>query len=229
MDKPAKVGGVRFDPFGLRGLVIVWCLWLLLSWSITLGMSATAHAVRWMIFSAVFGLMAVWPAVRLSQQGLRGSRRGRAVWGTLLDWFCLVGIFQVVVWPLMLLGRWSDQQTLWLDLAVLAWSLLTGAIVGLGRLLPGSGGRWGAMGVCMLLLLGEPVWLAVGGTTGGSQMGVSPIQALWELTTTVQPFDPSKWSAVVLSVGAAAVLAWCVLGVMAGVGMGNRKAKKLES
>lgn len=228
------------DPFGLRMLVISWCLWLLVSWSITLAMGATVHAVRWVVFSAVFGLMAVWPAVRLSQQlpwGRTGlaraggegdvqiarARPSMRVLGTLLDWVCLLSVFQVVVWPLMLVGRWSPQQTLWLDLAVVSWSLLTGVLIGLGRVLPMPGARVGSMVLCVLLLLGEPVLMTFGGgfadgglsVGGGWRMRVSPVQALWELTTTVQPYNPSGWVPVIVSTAAAAGLGWLVLWGMA--------------
>jgi hypothetical protein len=232
-----KRAGGLIDPFGLRMLVITWCLWLLVSWSITLAMGATVHAVRWVVFSAAFGLMAVWPAIRLSQQlpirrtrgkigGKPGSHSGGGgysggVLGTLLDWVCLISVFQVVVWPLMLVGRWSPQQTLWLDLAVVSWSLLTGVLVGLGRVLPVAGARVGAMVLCVLLLLGEPVLMAFGGgfmdVTAGTawRMRISPVQALWELTTTVQPYNPSGWVPVIVSTAAAALLGWLVLSAMA--------------
>ncbi len=226
----------RFDPFGLRVLVITWSLWLLTSWSITLAFNATVHAVRWVIFSAVFGLMAVWPALRLSQQlpwyppygrgsGVRGvaASATRRVLATGLDWLCLLAVLQVVIWPLMLLGRWSVEQTFWLNMAVVSWSLLTGALVGLGRVLPGAWARLGAMVLCMLLLVGEPIWRALYGlffAVSGSgepagQMRISPIQALWELTTTTPPYDPGQWVPVILSTAAAAGLAWGVLIVMA--------------
>lgn len=236
--------GIMIDPFGLRTLIISWCLWLLVSWSITLAIDVTVHAVRWVIFSAVFGLMAVWPALRLSQQlpwyqpygrqgkpanGNRSKPASHAgsltrVFATLLDWVCLIAVFQVVVWPLMLVGRWSGQQTLWLDLAVMAWSLLIGALVGLGRVLPTAWARIGAMGLCVLLAVGEPVWMALTGLgfsgpgVGGQdlQMRISPIQALWELTTSSgQPFDPAGWVPAIISTAVAAGLAWLLLGAMA--------------
>ncbi len=147
----------------------------------------------------------------------------------MLDWVCLLLVFQVMVWPLMLVSRWSVQQTLWLDLAVVSWSLLTAVLVGLGRVLPWPGVRVGAMLLCMLLLVGEPVWMAIGGmgfdTAGvselagrsgwGWQMRISPLQALWELTTTVRPYDPTVWSPTILSTATAAGLGWLVLWGMA--------------
>jgi hypothetical protein len=227
------------DPFGLRTLIISWCLWLLVSWSITLAIGATAHAVRWVIFSAVFGLMAVWPALRLSQQlpgrdadtgaALADSVEGGAattsvrVWATMLDWICLMLVFQVVIWPLMLVGRWSAEQTLWLDLAVVFWSSLSAVLIGLGRVLPLPGVRVWAMLLCMLLLVGEPVLMAIGGISFDSvgsagrsgsavwQMRISPLQAMWELTTTVRPYDPTVWRPTILSTAAASGLGWCVL------------------
>ena len=234
-----------FDPFGLRALIITWCLWLLASWSITLAISATVHAVRWVVFSAVFGLMAVWPALRLSQQ-LPSRFGGSAAYdtrhldfgaatfrtrlfATMLDWFCLLLVFQVVVWPLMLVGRWTVQQTLWLDLAVLSWSLLTAVLIGLGRLAPLAWLRVVAMLLCVLLLIGEPIWMAVMNTGFGHtadagagrlvdthwQMRISPLQTLWELTTTQQPYDPSGWQATILSTAAAGGLGLIVLAAMA--------------
>lgn len=228
-----------FDPFGLRMLIISWCLWLLVSWSITLTIGATVHAVRWVVFSGVFGLMAVWPALRLSQQLPGRDARGLDVVGgqdgfsvasprarvlaTLMDWVCLLAVFQVVVWPLMLVGRWSVQQTLWLDAAVLAWSMLTAVLVGLGRVLPWAQVRVVAMVLCMLLLIGEPIWMAVSGGgfdgaigwAGGGrpvwQMRISPMQALWELTTTEQPYDPGPWRPTILSTAAASGLGLGVL------------------
>ncbi len=225
------------DPYGLRGLVLGWCLWLLVSWSITLAIGATAHAVRWVVFSALIGLMGVWPAYRLSQEPIGGAgavalsgdqvKPGERVWATLLDWVCLVLVFQVVVWPLMIVGRWSAYQTLWLDAAVASWSLLTAALVGLGRVLPLSGARLGAMLLCMLVLVGEPAAMALAGSgfdshgVLGWQMRISPIQALWELTTTIQPYDPSPWAAPVLSTAVAGGLGWCMLWALVRLNQGG--------
>jgi hypothetical protein len=226
------------DPYGLRALVLSWCIWLLVSWSITLAIGVAVHAVRWVIFSAMVGLMAVWPAVRLSQQmigrlpgpavgGVRSRRQACAspavrVLATMLDWVCLVLVFQVVIWPLMLVGRWSAEQTGWLDAALLSWSLLTALLIGLGRVVPLAGARLFAMLLCMLVLVGEPAWMALWGegfagisTGAGLRMRISPLQALWELTTTVRPYDPTPWGPVILSVAVAAGLGWLVLWGMA--------------
>ena len=218
--------GILSDPFGLRTLIILWCFWLLISWSITLAMDARVHTVRWMIFSAAFGMMAVWPAARLSQQLAwnRGSRLHRSrvfncLSATFLDWLCLATILQVVIWPLMLVGQWTMQQTLWLDLAMLSWSLLIAAFVALGRMLWAGWARISMMLFCLLLLLGEPIWLGLTGigftdmTRHGEswQMRISPIQALWELTTTIQPYLPTDWINNIISTATAALLAWVIL------------------
>jgi hypothetical protein len=230
--KPGRRRGLA-DPYGLRALVLGWCMWLLISWSITLAIGATAHAVRWVVFSALVGLMGVWPALRLSQQ-LPGRSDAPATWrgaenkasaprrvlATGLDWLCLMLVFQVVVWPLMVVGRWSVSQTLWLDVAIGAWSALTGVFLGLGRVVPVSGARTWAMMLGMLLIVGEPAaMIALGhgpasvfNPTGAAQaMVISPVQAVWELTTTIQPSDPTPWVPVILSVSAAAVLGWALL------------------
>ena len=159
----------------------------------------------------------------------------------MLDWFCLLLVFQVVVWPLMLVARWTTEQTLWLDLAVLSWSLLTAVLIGLGRLAPLAWLRVTAMVLCVLLLIGEPVWMAVAGTgfdiaadaTPGRlvdtdwQMRISPLQTLWELTTTEQPYDPSVWRPTILSTAAAGGLGLIVLIGMAIAG-GPRPEPKAE-
>ncbi len=239
----SRTGDVNaWDPFGLRFLVIGWCLWLLVSWSISLTLGTTVHAVRWVVFSAVFGLMAVWPAFRLSQQplsmsaGHRAGGLGYAVAATLLDWVFLVVIFQVVIWPLMLVGGWSLRQTVFLDAAILSWSLLTGLVLALGRDRTGTGARIGMMLICAMLLVGEPAlkallslggWLEIinWGWAGGEPnlMRISPVQALWELTTTRRPYDPSIWATPVFSTTSAALIGWILLGVMAVSRWGRRR------
>jgi hypothetical protein len=89
--------------------------------------------------------------------------------------------------------------------------------------LPAGWTRIGAMVLCMLLLVGEPAWMAFSGAGFADQsmhgqdwqMRISPVQALWELTTTVQPYDPSVWIPAVISTATAAGLAWLVLTGMA--------------
>ncbi|GAB4187768.1 MAG: hypothetical protein Kow00105_02430 [Phycisphaeraceae bacterium] len=235
---PAKP--VVWDPFGLRFLVIGWCLWLLVSWSISLTLGATVHAVRWVVFSAVFGLMAVWPAYRLGQQpvavsaGRRTDGAGFGALATLLDWVFLVVIFQVVIWPLMLVGGWSFRQALFLDGAILSWSLLTGLLLALGRARPGQAARVVMMVLCVMLLIGEPVltavpsvsgwWESAAGEGGRSDlMRVSPVQALWELTTTRQPYDPSRWAVTIFSTAFAAAIGWALLGLMSLMRWGRRQ------
>lgn len=56
------------NPPGSRELLLGWCFWLLGSW-VLLGMGAHATPVRWMIFAALGGMLLVWPAFRLSQNG----------------------------------------------------------------------------------------------------------------------------------------------------------------
>ncbi len=70
---------------------------------------------------------------------------------------------------------------------------------------------------------GAPVGVPGAGVSGGPgpsggaglQMRISPVQALWELTTTVRPYDPSPWGPAIISVAVAAGLGWWVLWGMA--------------
>lgn len=236
-----------------HGLVLMWCLWLLGTWVVVVGFSPSVPAARWLIFACLIGLMALWPALRLSQElipagwmpplpgaggvaspnALQGGSTplGGAWWRPRLiftDWFCLLLVFQVVLWPLRLSTRWSVPQAAWLDAAVAAWSLLTGAVIvffsgppgansaGIGtETRSGSGGRraWG-MAACVALLLAEPLLLGLvnfGASQGGGAvwpLRVSPIQVIWELAGPPDRWAVRAWRPQILSAAFAAGLAW---------------------
>lgn len=219
---------------GVQGVLLGWCLWLLGAWLMLLPSGTSAMpAAKWMIFTAMLGLMTVWPAVRLSQARLvdvmaepndtakSGDLRRWRLLTVLLEWVCLMLVFQAVLWPLRLAaaqehaGQWTLEQGAWLDGAVAAWSLLTAAIVGWGCLQRGGGRRMAAMVLCMLLLFGEPIVMAiavqVGGAGSGWSMRLSPFQTLWHLTAPLQKLALAPAAAQVISVAAAAVLAWAAL------------------
>lgn len=218
--------------FATRGLVLLWCMWLLGSWFMTMRIKPTLPRIRLMVLAAAIGLFVLWPLLRLSQQVLRyrwsdpRSEGGPAVLrahpaghgpsaGTIFaDWVSLMAVFQAVLWPLPLTTGWSVEQALWLDAAMAAWSFLIAAIVALGCAADGAFRRTLAMLIVLLLLVGEPLvmWLInlnaprSGGLTW--TLRISPLQAIWEMTGHPVSWDAGPWSERVIAVACAAVLAW---------------------
>lgn len=221
---------VIFNPSS-RELLLGWCVWLLGSWGVSLRMDVATVATRWMIFGALFGLMILWPALRLSQDAFRPNsyldesrggppsrlRPSRLTPLLILrDWLSMVLVFQAVIWPLRVSAQWSIAQTVWLDGAVLGWSLLVAALVAWGCHSRLGAHRVTAMLLVMLLLFAEPLVMFIANrmtvdTPVTWTMRVSPIEAMWALT--VEPIDyrPAPWTAQVTLVLIAAALAWAII------------------
>lgn len=183
---PTDVAG---PPPEKRGsLLLLWCLWLLGSWAVLWVQGGwTVPALRLMLMSAAFGMLAVWPAMRLSQPTVTPAR-GRTPraaspaksahharldeptprqWaracGTLWrDWIALLAVFQAVVWPLQLAANWNAAQVLWLNAAMAGWGLLTALLIAWGRGSNRPSWRQLAMLVCLGVIVLEPLLLALG-------------------------------------------------------------------
>ncbi len=193
-------------------VVMGWCLWLLgvglLAWLV----DGWIPAARWMVLLAVVGLMLVWPAIRLSEGGMRLTLP--AVW---VEWLCLILVFQAVVWLLRALSGWRMDQTVWLDAAVAAWSLLTAAVVGLGVRWPRAWPRTVAMVLCALLVLGEPLAVALVSLVWPAaarpiwSMHLSPLPTVWALAHPVVDVTLGPWPERVMFAAAGAVTAWVVV------------------
>lgn len=208
--------------FPPRGLVMAWCLWLLGSWMLVIRHDASAAASRWIVFAALVGMMLLWPVWRLSQAGFVESRVSAkrvgapAVW-ILMDWISMGLVFQMVLWPIRLNTRWSLEQIAWLDGALGAWSLLTGLIVVWGCASEAWGRRTMAMGMCVLLMLGEPLAMALlnAAMAGDSAivwtMYASPIATIWGLTGPSEQWTPAPWSGRVIVAAIAAVMGWILI------------------
>ncbi len=212
------------DSHGLsiRALTTLWSCWLLGSWAIILGMKHHVTVARGMAFAGVLGMMLCWPALRLSlgpteHQGSEAATVRPA--RVFLEWSSLFFIFQAVLWPLRTAARWELAQTLWLDAAIAAWGLITAAIVAWGcrSLLPNH--RVWAMVGCVLLLLGEPVLMAMTGSAAWF-MRVSPIQVIWVLSDgPVSELSGSLASHIIAAI-TAAIVGW-VLVIMFGLRSDN--------
>jgi hypothetical protein len=190
-------------------LLLGWCLWLLGTWAVTLMIDSLKPGSRWMVLSAAIGLMAIWPAVRLSQHDKQ--RFLSELWRILLDWLCLILILQIVIWPLRITSGWSFAQTGWIAGGLLGWSLLTGLLIAAaGRL-----GRVPAMCLCLLLLLGEPVVLVLfDGAIDPTAWWLTcfrPLQTLWGLTAPASKLTIEPWAGNVRAVLLLAVVGWTVV------------------
>ncbi|MEM1445805.1 MAG: hypothetical protein AAGF84_07115 [Planctomycetota bacterium] len=203
-------------PFDSRALVLAWCLWLIGVWSlllVTIGWSPLAY--RWMVFAAIIGLMGLWPAARLSQDH-RGPGARTIVF---VDWFCMLMVFQAVLWPMRIVARWSLEQTLMVNAAVASWSLLTGLLIAWGRSFGTAGMRTVAMLACVGVLVLEPLALLLNAAMTGMpwaalpNLRVSPLQAVWELTAAPALYLPRPWADYTLGIAAAALVGWCVLAI----------------
>lgn len=216
-DKAAERRRMRVETSWLRLVIVVWCFWLLGAWAAAWLSDTSVPRVRWMMFAGSFGLMLVWPAFRLSEN-VRSHEPAHGGLAVLLDWLAMAGVYQAVIWSLHLIAGWPFVRGVWLDAAVLSWSLLTALIVAATRRWPSGLARLVGMGLCIALVFAEPVaiWLAM--ISGGQAwpMWLSPIQAFWELTqppdrSAIQPWDQrTLMIAVVAVMGWAALIVWWV-------------------
>lgn len=154
----------------------------------------------------------------------------------LRDWFCLMMVFQTVLWTLRITAHWSIAQTLWLNGAIAAWSLLAAAIIAWScRANTGLSRTWGML-FCLLLLLGEPLAMLIVNAGGSATFGdpttaapiawtmrVSPLETVWRLTE-VSATDSAlggglgdgslqPWSRIIAITGIAAAAAWIIIAV----------------
>jgi len=190
-----------------RDLVLLWCLWLLGSWSVCVVDFGQA-ASRWMVFSCMVGLMLMWPVFRLSQSAGRPISAGSVLW----DWLCLNMVLQAAIWPLHVTALWSVEQALWLAVAMAGWSMLTGLLLLICSGWASGPGRMAGTVMCLLLIVGEPVAMAAlagARISGAWSMRVSPIDTLWALTE-----RPARvWPMQVIGVVAVAIVGWLTVGL----------------
>ncbi len=206
----------RADLGGLRVVIVVWCFWLLGAWAAAWLSDTSVPRVRWMLFAGAIGLMLVWPAFRLSER-VDPGQMSRGALQVLLDWLALVTVYQAVIWSLHLIAYWPIQRGVWLDAAVLAWSLLSALIVAVARLWPGAPARWIGMTACLALVFAEPlaVWLSIQSGGAGWPMRISPVQALYELTGVPVTREVPPWDRRIMLTGLVAVAGWAALGAWA--------------
>lgn len=207
-----------------RGLIFVASIWLIASWMISLGLRTPVQpssasytpGVRRMLLCVTIGLMIGWPLLRLSQ-----SRPWRPIAQTWLDLMVLIGLVQVVVWPLRLVTTWTPWRTAAIDATITGWLLLAGAIVAAGIASNRSGPRIIGMFACIgLCLLGPALaWLGVmSGVQALELVGLSPLMAVHTLSEGISTHpSPMQWQWIGL-LGFADLAVWIALALATQVG-----------
>ena len=167
-----------------RTLVFFATLWLIGSWLLTIGLhrpvqpSSAAYepSVRLMLVSLASGLLIGWPLFRLSQRPT-----AHAVLKVVVDLFVLIAMMQVVIWPLRLVTRWTIARTCALDLALVGWVVLAGAIVASAIGTVRHGPRLIAMALLLAICAAGPVIELVIPNTNASN-GQSALSDIMQLS-----------------------------------------------
>jgi hypothetical protein len=202
-----------------RGLIFLASIWLIVSWVIAIGVRAPVQpssasytpGVRLMMLCVTTGLMVGWPLLRLSQH--------RAVYPmrqTLLDLIVLLGLVQVVIWPLRLVTNWTPVRTAAIDATLAGWVLLAGAIVASAIGTDRKGPRLIAMIACVAMCILGPALAWLGVLTGVNALqlvDLSPLMAVRTLgdAAGARPSDV-QWRWIIL-LGVADVAVWIALGI----------------
>ena len=194
----AEMSDTRRDLINFAPL-LAGCVWVLATWLICLSLAPPRVAVRWMVFSCLAGLVLVWPAWRLSQGA--EDPAGRVV----RDGLWLIMIVQLIVGPLALLAGWSPGRALLVDLGLVTYIALAGAVAAAGRLREAGWARSLATAACAGLFFIDPL-LAM---AGAAPAVVGPLSVFWHL---VGPQDEAmRVLPVLVSTALAAGLIWAAV------------------
>lgn len=171
------------------------------------------------------GMLVIWPALSLSQtryiirphhkganpQGLPGMPIPvpMRTWVVFVQWLCLGLVNQSVLWPLQITAGWHTLQTVWINAALLVWSLLIGLFIAVGKRSFSSVHRSVAMLICVGLVFGEPLLQAV--LNKSWYMLISPVNTVHQLL--LGHVNPSVTSHIT-GVALAACVGWGLLGII---------------
>ena len=154
--------------------------------------------VRWMLLSALVGLLLAWPAWRLSIASPIASTAA-----TLTDLFLLLAIFQILIVRVSI--DWPIDHAMLIDAAVVVYALAAAMLIDLGRR-GGLVGRTVAMTLCLAILVGPA--LALGATTEPVRVALSPIRAVWVLADPRTMVDAAVIGRTLAAVAGAIVIIW---------------------
>ncbi|MBX3390147.1 MAG: hypothetical protein KF691_11935 [Phycisphaeraceae bacterium] len=177
-----------------RNFAFLWAIYLMLGSIIALGVVLAGGIVtldayqplsRGLVVTLAVGVMIFWPLIRLSQVvPVEGSRIA-----ALKDLAIVLIPLQAVVWPQMVLARWTPDIVLATSMAMIAWGLLIGGLIALGTR---SNHTWRSAWMAGI------VCLVVGGATISMLAGqISP--------DLLRPNHPDAAPALVLASGAGLV------------------------
>ncbi len=217
------------------GLIFLAGLWLIGSWLLTVGVqmplqpssASLEPSLRLLLQSIVVGLAVGWPLLRLSQE--RFERPVGQVW---LDMLVLGTLLQVVIWLPRLFTSWTVPRTIALDLTLLGWMALVGALIasatGTNRLTPRLFVMAICLGVCLIgPLAGAGGRLDVFDASDLVLLGpVAVVRALTDRGATLP--STAQWSAVLL-IGLVALGMWCGLLIFRHFLSGDESARKSRS
>lgn len=171
-------------------------------------------ATRLLVLLIAIGLVALWPALRLSQASPR-----RPVVATLVDYAALAAPLLAVLWPVTWLGRWGVEVTLALIATIAAWGLLIGPLIALGvRRDPGPARSLWALAVVAAILAGPALAFALPpiGVPSAVFLYASPLTAIYALTSEstarLPTMTPAEWWAAIAP-AALGLFLWAVAAV----------------
>jgi hypothetical protein len=167
-EKPA--GKLRRRDTASKGLILLWCFWLMGSWLIISQHDAGFPSFNRMMMSIMVGLVVLWPMYRLSQQHPDSDPRPQPSrkrpflqFGSfesgypmrpavvLSDWLCLNLVLHAILWPVYMGPQWSMVfarvlgKDVDLDLET-RWSIQQTLWMGLDT------AAWSLMAACLIVL-----------------------------------------------------------------------------
>ncbi|MGH7244521.1 MAG: hypothetical protein ACREJD_14005 [Phycisphaerales bacterium] len=120
-----------------RNFAFLWAIFLMLSSIIALGVVLAGGIVtldayqplsRGLVVTLAIGVMIFWPLMRLNQ----AAPEDGAPIAVLKDLAIVLIPLQAVVWPQMVLARWTPDVVLATSLAMIAWAFLIGGLLAIG-------------------------------------------------------------------------------------------------
>jgi len=212
-----------------RGLILLASLWLFASWIGSMGVhppllvatSSYTPSVRVMMLASAAGALVAWPMLRLSQPASPAPIRA-----VLLDLAVVVGMLNMVLWPLRLVTPWPVPRMAALMLLLTIWIIAAGAFVSIGWRSRRAAVRTLCMVACVAIAAGAmplrligAAWLPAFPSVHGG-----PFEATLALATPGgAPPTTQAWSAVEAAAGVALLL-WAAALVIAALSRRRRAA-----
>lgn len=202
-----------------RVLILLWCAYLFGIWIWCLQIDSPIPASHWMIWCMTAGLLIIWPTLQLSQSRyfvendadhtMKPIPVASRTWGVFVQWICLSLVNQSVLWPLQVTANWDTMQTMWINAALLSWSLLAGLFIAVGKRSFSSLHRSIALMICIGLMFFEPLLQALMGKSW--YMVISPVSTINHL---LHKQITAGVTVHITAVALAACVGWGILGVI---------------